>query len=222
MPVIGLLEGQRLRYRLGAPEYTVDAWNAYASGNVREIQRDLMTTDWTRLWLEDPASAKAKYFSVNIRSLDPDIFPTLETWLAAHGGIPANPNIQPDPPVTQNPNTDAAAEAAAEAARVTAAEAAAEAARVTAANAAYDAQARAWAEESARLAKLPRDPVIGPAFLPDPGEMPACTGRSGEVTCYDPASASQGGRGDDITEAVSAKATLLPLLALAAAWMVLK
>ncbi len=225
MSVIGLLEGRRLRYRLGAPLMTSEAWEAmHASpdqnrGGWYPYERERSITDWSQLWIENPASAGERYRGVNAGTMDPEQYPSLQAWLTAHGGIPANPNIQPDPPVTQN----SSAASAAEAARVAAANAAAEAARVAAANAAYDAQARAWAAESARLATLPRDPVIGPAFLPDPGEMPACTGRSGEVTCYDPDSASQGGRADEESHDIAlAKPIVLPLLALVAAWMVLK
>lgn len=203
MSVIGLLEGQRLRYRLGDPFVTPEAWDAADPNGWRKNDRAKNTTDWSRLWLDNQASARETYMQVNSSSIDPEQYPTLDAWLLAHGGIPGNPST--GTPINTTPAS----------------------ATPGMTNAEYADWAAKQAAEAARLAKLPRDPVIGPAFLPDPPAMQECTGRSGEVTCTSPASDSRGGRADEnlpepLATASEGKSLVLPLLALAAAWMVLK
>lgn len=201
MSVIGLLEGQRLRFRLGDPFVTPEAWDAADPNGWRKNDRAKNTTDWSRLWLDDQAGARNRYIEVNSSSIDPEQYPTLDSWLQAHGGIPGPAATTPSKPASATPGMT---------------------------NAEYAEWAAKQAAEADRLAKLPRDPVIGPAFLPDPPAMQECTGRSGEVTCSNPASDSRGGRaGENLPErattaAAEGKSMVLPLLALAAAWMVLK
>ncbi len=138
MSRLGLLEGNRVRYRMGAALVDPAAYEGSATA------RDFYTTDW----MSPNASAQA-YQAANAKTLDPEAWPTLQAFQSAHGGAP----FQPDPgllvaaPVTstsdgpQNPPAYSDAE--------------------------YRAQAIADQAEADRLAALPRDTVTGPTFIPD-------------------------------------------------------
>lgn len=213
MSVIGLLEGQRLRYRLSGR----DAHVPY-------------NESWAREFAANPELARAHYLATNQETLDPEFWPTLDSFLAANGT--SAPVFTPDPGVL-NPADVAAqtevARVAEEAAQRALAYASAHSdAGPSAADLAYQANARALQEESDRawaLAHTSRDSVTGPAFQPDPATMQDCTGRAGEITCANPANDAQGGRAGTMaatTATPETKSLFIPLAIAAAAFFMVK
>lgn len=206
MPVIGLLEGHRLKYRLGDPLISPEAWDANP-GNFH--QKEVMTTDWPAEYRVNPDAARAHYIAANAGTLDPEYSPTVEDFLrhnfpTVNFSQPAatdpvivmrpNPvaqvetNFQPDPP-TQTPLPSSEAKAIAEAAR------------------------------DARFT-----PVDAPVTRQD------CGGRAGQVSCG-PSTSTGGGRGpggpastssQGNTDVTQKKNTALPIFAAIAAYFLIK
>ncbi len=200
MSVIGLLEGQRLRVRMGNPVRTPAEWNL-SPGSAPD--RELLTTDWPALYNQNPVAAQSSYAAAHQNSMDPESWPTITDfmayWKLAFQPDPAPLNPAPTPTITTPNNPPPITDAQ------------------------YAATAAALKAEAERLAKLPRDAVTGPAFQPDPAAIPDGGGRAGEgsavVTVTVP---DGGGRGPDKSAPESAaktdsKKSTLPLIAAAAA-----
>lgn len=85
MPRIGLLEGQRLRFRLGAAEFTPEEWSARGGDPHDRAKR---TTDWAQVLLDDGSGAASRYQDANRGSLDPESEPDILDYLRNHGGVP--------------------------------------------------------------------------------------------------------------------------------------
>lgn len=237
MSVLGLLEGQRLKYRLGNPLVNPADWHPQGSAVHNTA---VYTTDWPLLFSQDPAGARARYLEANAEMMDPEMWPTLDAFFAANGIT-----FQPDPPVV-NPTTPVApvAPVAPVVPIVPAfpdAQAAIQNEIDTIVNTFDAADANGKLVMIQRLRQLGpegvsiantfdraslRDQVTGPAFQPDPAPMPDGGGRAGAVEVANSANDAQGGRAPDGTTieggAVQPKSLVLPIAAAIAAWLFVK
>lgn len=207
MAVIGLLEGNRLRTvrtsRLGNPVRTPAEWAASPGGS---HDRELMTTDWPALYVQNPDAAQATFATVMQSSSDPEGWPNIKSfmdyWKLAFQPDPSplNPSSAPGQAAAYTNNPPPISDAD------------------------YAAAAAAMAKEAERLAKLPRDAATGPAFQPEPAAIPDGGGRSGEgsavvtVTVPDGGGrAPEGSVPEHAAPAGAPKKNLFPMLAAAAA-----
>lgn len=125
MSALGLLEGSRLKYRLGNPFIRPEDYQG------EKHDREKLTTDWPALYASDKTAASARYASANSGSLDPEFNPTVESFMTSHNQpfqkdpAPLNPApvavyVNNPPPATDADYLRNAVDASAQAARTAA------------------------------------------------------------------------------------------------------
>lgn len=159
-----------------------------ASYTGQAVMRALLTTDWPRLFSADRLSARAQYQTANQGSLSPEDYPTLEAFMTAH-----NMPFQPDSAPHHGPGMRDYSKSVPTPLPIIHPD--------------YN------PVPTLDYATLPRDPVSGPAFQPDPAPVSDTPASNAPVTVA-PTSPD--------SAASPKKSALMPLLAALAAYLVVK